>query len=136
MCIKDLVVLLHVWLEKPSIQIESDVQEVDNLLVDSNKVQGEAICPENSVKFKLHLRLLIIYNLCFLEYKRRAKIFINVRRIVSKQEEVFFVYPGQFKNIIQAEGGVIVLKQSLGNIKSISILFFCLTFPIGTGCLK
>ena len=51
MHIKDLVVLFHVWLKKPSLQIQSDVQEVNNFLVDSNKVQGEAIFPEDPVKF-------------------------------------------------------------------------------------
>ena len=51
MYIKDLVVFLHVWLKKPSLQVQGDVKEVDNFLVDSNKVQGEAICPENFVKF-------------------------------------------------------------------------------------
>ena len=48
--IKDGVVLLHVWLKKPSFQVESDIQEIDNLLVDSNKVQGEAILLEDLVK--------------------------------------------------------------------------------------
>ena len=38
--IKDGVVLLHVWLKKPSLQVQGDVKEVDNFLVDSNKVQG------------------------------------------------------------------------------------------------
>ena len=51
MHIKDLVVLFHVWLEKPSLQIQSYIQKIDNFLVDSNKVQGEAIFPENFVKF-------------------------------------------------------------------------------------
>ena len=51
MHIKDLVVLFHVWLKKPSLQIQSDVQEVNNFLVDSNQVQGEAIFPEDPVKF-------------------------------------------------------------------------------------
>ena len=50
MHIKDLVVFLHVWLKKPSFQVESDIQEIDNLLVDSNKVQGEAILLEDLVK--------------------------------------------------------------------------------------
>ena len=49
MYIEDLVVFLHVWLKKPSFQVKSDVQEVDNLLVDCNKVKGEAIVPKDSV---------------------------------------------------------------------------------------
>ena len=51
MHIKDLVVLFHVWLKKPSLQIQSDVQKVNNFLVDSSKVQVEAIFPEDPVKF-------------------------------------------------------------------------------------
>ena len=49
MYIEDLVVLLHVWLKKPSLQIQGDVQKVDNFLVDSNKVQSQAICPEDEL---------------------------------------------------------------------------------------
>ena len=47
--IKDGVVFFHVWLEKPSFQIESDIKEVDYLFVDSNKVKSEAIPLEDLV---------------------------------------------------------------------------------------
>ena len=38
--IKDGVIFFHVWLIMPSFQIQSDVKKIDNLLVDSNKLQG------------------------------------------------------------------------------------------------
>ena len=50
MYIKDLVVFFHVRLKKPCVQIQSNIKEIDNFLVDSNKVQGEAIFPEDPVK--------------------------------------------------------------------------------------
>ena len=51
MYIEDLVVFLHAWLKLPSLQIQSNVKEIDNLLVDSNKVKSEAIFSEDFVKF-------------------------------------------------------------------------------------
>ena len=38
--IKDVVVFFHVWLIMPSFQIQSDVKKINDLLVDSNKLQG------------------------------------------------------------------------------------------------
>ena len=49
--IKDGVIFFHVWLIMSSFQIESDVKKIDDLLVDSNKLQGEAIVPEDFFKF-------------------------------------------------------------------------------------
>ena len=37
--IKDGVILFHVWLKKSSFQVESNIKEIYNLLVDSNKIQ-------------------------------------------------------------------------------------------------
>ena len=51
MNIKYLVVFFHEWFKEPSIQIESDVKKVDDLLIDRYKIQGEAILLEYSVKF-------------------------------------------------------------------------------------
>ena len=48
--IKNFAVFFHEWFKKPSIQIQSDVQEVDDLLIDRNKIQGEAILLEYSIK--------------------------------------------------------------------------------------
>ena len=45
--IKDGVILFHVWLKKSSFQVESNIKEIYNLLVDSNKIQGQAIGPED-----------------------------------------------------------------------------------------
>ena len=49
--IKDGVIFFHVWLIMPSFQIQSDVKKIYDLLIDSNKLQGEAIFPEDFLKF-------------------------------------------------------------------------------------
>ena len=47
--IKDGVVLFHVWLIKPSLQVQGHVKEIHSFLIDSNKIQGEAIVLEYPV---------------------------------------------------------------------------------------